>query len=177
MRIIAGTLGGRQFESPKSFKTHPMSDKIRGALFNILGDIEGLVVLDAFAGSGAIGFEAASRGAAAITVIDNDRTAQRVVAANIQSLGLAGRVSLIKASAGAWLQTNPRTRFDIVICDPPYNDLQPSLLKRLTSTVKDEGVFVLSWPTGVELPEFPGLTLVDTRQYGDASLTFYRRDT
>ena len=66
MRIIAGTLKGQQFQTPHSHKTHPMGDKIRGALFNVLGDIEGLSFLDAFSGSGALAFEAASRGAASV---------------------------------------------------------------------------------------------------------------
>ena len=72
MRIIAGYLGGRQFNSPRSNRTHPMSDKARGGLFNALGDISGLTVLDAFAGSGALSFEAISRGAESVIAVDID---------------------------------------------------------------------------------------------------------
>jgi 16S rRNA (guanine966-N2)-methyltransferase len=174
VRIIAGRLGGRQFDSPKSFKTHPMSDKIRGALFNMLGDIEGLSVLDAFAGSGALSFEAASRGAAPITAIDNDRAAQKIIAQNIAVLRLGREVRLISASANGWLETNPEARFDIVLCDPPYNDLQPNLLNRLAKRVNEHGVLVISWPGNTTPPELSGVELIDQRSYGDAQLLFYR---
>ncbi len=174
MRVIAGRLGGRQFDSPKSFKTHPMSDKIRGALFNMLGDIQGLTVLDAFAGSGALSFEAISRGAKTALAIDNDRAAQGVIAGNIRALRLNREIKLIAASANAWLQTNPDTLFDIVLCDPPYNDLQPNLLARLGTTVRPDGILALSWPGGQAPPELPDLQQIEQRSYGDASLIFYR---
>jgi 16S rRNA (guanine966-N2)-methyltransferase len=175
MRIIAGRLGGRQFDSPKSFKTHPMSDKARGALFNVLGDIEGLTVLDAFAGSGALGFEAISRGAALMVFIDNDRAAQKTIEQNIRVLGVAREVKLIKASANAWLETNQGIMFDIVLCDPPYSDLQPNLLQRLATRLAPEGVLVLSWPGDKATPEFAGLRLLDQKNYGDITLAFYGR--
>lgn len=175
MRIIAGRLGGRQFDSPKSFKTHPMSDKARGALFNVLGDIEGLTVLDAFAGSGALSFEAISRGAASAVAIDNDRAAQKVIADNVHALGLRGRVKLITASANAWLQTNEGAAFDLVLCDPPYSDLQLNLLQRLAVCVSNDGVFVLSWPGNNEPPKLEGLNQIEQRSYGDAQLIFYSR--
>ncbi|HET8669207.1 MAG TPA: RsmD family RNA methyltransferase [Candidatus Saccharimonadales bacterium] len=176
MRVIAGTLGGRQFDSPKSFKTHPMSDKARGGLFNILGDVEGLTFLDAFAGSGALSFEAVSRGATIAVAIDNDRFAQKVIANNIHALGLRGKVKLISASANAWLQTSsPDDMFDIVLCDPPYSDLQTSLIARLAERVKTRGLLVLSWPAGTERPLFEGLQQIEMRGYGDATLIFYRK--
>src|SRR4051812_43097697 len=100
MRIIAGTMGGRTFSSPHGHRTHPMSDKMRGALFNTLGDIGGLTILDAFAGSGALSFEAVSRGARHATAIDSDRSAQQTITENIRSLSLNKHVKLIKASAG-----------------------------------------------------------------------------
>ncbi|MEK7153440.1 MAG: 16S rRNA (guanine(966)-N(2))-methyltransferase RsmD [Patescibacteria group bacterium] len=175
MRIIAGRLGGRQFDSPKSFKTHPMSDKARGALFNVLGDIDGLTVLDAFAGSGALSFEAVSRGAASAVAIDSDRAAQKVVANNIHTLGLRGRVKLIAASANAWLQTsNPAELFDIVLCDPPYDDLQTNLLQRLEKRVRPGGILVLSWPGNADPIVFEGLQLLESKNYGDMTLAFYR---
>lgn len=174
MRIIAGSLGGRQFDSPKGFKTHPMSDKARGALFNVLGDIEGLTVLDAFAGSGALSFEAISRGAASAVAIDNDRAAQKVIANNVHELGLRDRVKLITASANAWLQTSPEeTTFDIVLCDPPYTDLQLNLLQRLTERVKPGGLVVLSWPGDKEVPDLNGLEVLERKNYGDITLAFY----
>lgn len=174
MRVIAGSLGGRTFDSPHSFKTHPMSDKIRGALFNILGDIEGLTVLDAFAGSGALSFEAVSRGAASVLAIDSDRSAQKVISANIKKLRLSTKIKLIQASANAWLQTNTSKTFDIVLCDPPYNDTQQNLIERLTQSVKPEGILVLSWPGDAAPPDLVSLKKVAHRTYGDAQLIFYR---
>lgn len=173
MRIIAGYLGGRTFDSPHGHRTHPMSDKIRGALFNALGDIEGLTVLDAFAGSGALCFEAVSRGAKQATAIEQDRLAQRTISENIRALGVASSVKLIKASANAWLQTSANAAFDIVILDPPYDDVQPNLIQRLTSTVSKDGILVISWPGEMEPPRFDSLEQIKRRTYGDAQLLFY----
>lgn len=174
MRVIAGSLGGRTFSSPRGHRTHPMSDKLRGALFNTLGDITGLDVLDAFAGSGALSFEAASRGARAVLAIDPDRSAQRTIRTNIRSLGLDEKVKLVGATANAWLSTTDQT-FDVVLCDPPYDDIQPALLERLAGRVKPDGLIILSLPpsAGLKLPAQYGL--LAEKNYGDATLTFYRR--
>lgn len=175
MRIVAGTLGGRNFDSPKGHRTHPMSEKVRGALFNALGDIEGLTVLDAFAGSGALAFEAISRGASRALVIETDRLAQRTITENIEILGLQGKVRLIKATANAWLTTG-QSSFDIVLLDPPYDDLQTGLLSKLAVCAKINGLAVLSLPpqADFELPP-AGFHLLSSKNYGDARLVFYRR--
>ncbi len=175
MRVIAGALGGRVFASPKGHRTHPMSDKVRGALFTVLGELDGLTVLDAFAGSGALSFEAVSRGAKAVVAIEIDRLAQKTIAENIQKLGVHGTVKLVKASNAAWLQTAERIAFDVVICDPPYDDLQPEQLAKLTKTVKTDGIFVLSWPGAQDPPYFDGLVQITRKEYGDAQLVFYQK--
>lgn len=175
MRIIAGTLGGRTFNSPHTDRTHPMSDKIRGALFNMLGDLSDLSVLDAFSGTGALSFEAISRGARSALAIESDRLAQRTIAENIEALDLDQAVKLVKAPANAWLQTNDRQQFDVVLLDPPYDDLQEALLQRLAATVKPGGVLVISWPGGQPTPQFEHFTVIKERAYGDAQLIFYRR--
>jgi 16S rRNA (guanine966-N2)-methyltransferase len=175
MRVIAGRLGGRQFDSPHSHRTHPMSDKMRGAMFNILGDIDGLTVLDPFGGSGALSFEAVSRGAKESLIIENDKPAQRVIAENIKALGLA-TVKLVKAGAGPWLETNSDARFDLVLCDPPYDDLQHNLLRRLAGSVASGGLFVLSYPADGAEPELPNLAVIKQQAYGDAQLIFYRAE-
>src|SRR5580704_8750565 len=102
MRVIAGYLGGRSFNSPGGHRTHPMSDKVRGAIFGVLGDIKGLTVLDAFAGSGALAIEAISRGAKSAVAIEVDKRAHAIIVENIQALGLEARVKAIRAFAGAW---------------------------------------------------------------------------
>lgn len=175
MRIIAGTLGGRNFDSPGSFKTHPMSDRVRGALFNVLGDIEGLTVLDAFGGSGALSFEAISRGAKRALVIESDRAAQKTIASNIQELDVGDKVKLIQATANAWFATSTADTFDLVLCDPPYNDLQLALIKRLTGRVVPQGLLVLSWPGANNPPQLLKLQLISQKNYGDAQLAFYRK--
>lgn len=174
MRIIAGSLGGRLFDSPGTHKTHPMSDKLRGALFNILGDISGLNALDPFGGSGALSFEAISRGAAHVTVLDDDKTAQKTIASNIAALQLPSSIHLVRAHAGAWLRTNPDTTFDLVLCDPPYDNLQPKLLEALGLRVAGEGTLVLSYPADMPAPELPNLVNIEQRSYGDAQLVFYK---
>jgi 16S rRNA (guanine966-N2)-methyltransferase len=175
MRVISGDLGGRQFEAPKGFKTHPMGDRPRGALFNMLGDISGLTVLDPFAGSGALSFEAISRGAISVVAIEQDNTAQQVIKSNLINLGLDGKIKLIQANSGSWLQNNQGVQFDLVLCDPPYNDPQPNLIKRLSQVVKPGGILVLSWPAEHDLPELNGLKLLDHRRYANLTLAFYRQ--
>lgn len=176
MRVIAGALGGRVFDSPGTVRTHPMSDKARGALFNMLGDIEGLRILDAFAGTGALCFEAASRGAASALAIENDRTAQKTITRNIAVLGVGDTVKLVAVSANAWLKTSsPEEVFDILLCDPPYEDLQLDLVRRLGVQVAPGGLLVLSLPTSVEAPLFEGFEQARMRSYGDMQLVFYRK--
>jgi len=175
MRIIAGKLGGRLFEAPHGHRTHPMGDKVRGALFNILGDIEGLTVLDPFAGSGALSFEAISRGADTATAIEADRSAQTTIMLNIASLQLKNRVKPIKATAQAWLNTYDGPGFDIVLLDPPYDDLQEKTLPKLAALCKPDGVVALSWPAehATDPPQFQNMSIVVQRDYASAQLIFY----
>jgi 16S rRNA (guanine966-N2)-methyltransferase len=175
MRIIAGKLGGRLFASPKSAKTHPMSDKVRGALFNALGDLAGLSVLDPFAGSGALSFEAISRGAKTAVAIESDKTAQKIITENIRTLGLRNSIQQVSANTGAWIRTSPAATFDIILNDPPYDDLQPNLLIQLTEKIKSGGLFVLSWPGREPIPTYNDFTIAAQHNYGDAQLVFYRR--
>lgn len=175
MRVISGRLGGRLFDSPHTHRTHPMSDKARGALFNILGDIEGMHVFDPFAGTGALSFEAVSRGAATSIAVESDRPAQKIIEQNIRVLGLENEVKLVKASSNAWLSTNYDEQFDLVLCDPPHDDLQLNLLARLAQRVVPDGLLVLSWPGNVDVPEFDRFEKVEQRSYGDMQLAFYRR--
>ena len=152
-----------------------MSEKARGALFNSLGDIDGLTVLDAFAGSGALAFEALSRGAKQAVLIERDRLAQRAIAENIATLDLPG-AQLVKASANAWLQTTATT-FDLVLLDPPYDDLQSELLTKLATRTTPGGLTVISMPPTSTLDLGAAYQVVADHEYGDARLVFYRRIT
>ena len=175
MRIIAGSLKGRQFYEPHSRGTHPMSEKVRGALFNALGDIEGLTILDAFAGSGALSLEAASRGAASIIAIEKDGSSHSVIDRNIKELEVGSAVRAVRANAGGWSIHNMEKKFDIVILAPPYDKLQHELLDTLAKRhIKKGGLLVLDWPGKQSAPEFEGLSKVADKNYGDAQLVFYR---
>jgi 16S rRNA (guanine966-N2)-methyltransferase len=175
MRVIAGRLGGRNFDSPKTNRTHPMSDKIRGALFNALGDLGGLTVLDAFAGSGACSIEAASRGASEVLAIDIDPEAIKTVAANVRALDLEDTITVRRKKISGWSRNNQDKQFSIVIADPPYHDIRPDVLERLSVHVPEGGLLVLSWPGSEAVREFPGLEVILHKTYGDAQLVFYRR--
>lgn len=175
MRVIAGYLGGRTFASPRGHRTHPMSDKMRGAIFGVLGDIKGLNVLDAFAGSGALSFEAISRGAKTAVVIEVDKSAHAVIKDNIKSLGLEGRVKAVRAFAGAWSTRNQAQLFDLVFLDPPWDDLPYRDIDKLPRHLAPGGVLVLSWPGKIKPPKFEGFEGVQDKQYGDGQLVFYRK--
>jgi|SRR5579862_4578211 len=176
MRIIAGHLKGRTIHEPHGRHTHPMSEKVRGALFNILGDISGLSLLDAFTGSGALSFEAVSRGAAHVVAIDKDRSAHSVLERNLDELDLRVQIHPVRANTGGWSLHNAEKKFDIVLLDPPYDDLQLPLLQRLVKRhVKPGGLAVLSYPGKQAAPEFDAAKTVETKNYGDSQLVFYRK--
>jgi 16S rRNA (guanine(966)-N(2))-methyltransferase RsmD len=174
MRIISGTLGGRNFNSPGGNRTHPMSDKVRGALFNILGDIGGLSVLDPFAGTGAVSFEAISRGAVSAVMVECDKKAQRTLEENIELLNVSSQVELFKGYAKAWSNRNQSRYFDIIVCDPPYDDLDFLILDKIARHLKTDGIYVLSWPGKYEIPKIHGTTQMSSKSYGDAQLGFFK---
>lgn len=175
MRIIAGSLGGRRFFAPNGHSTHPMSEKARGALFNMLGDLTGLTVLDAFAGSGALSYESISRGAASVLAIELDKTAQATIIRNLHELNLQDRIDLIHGNCAAWSSRNKDKQYDIVICDPPYDRIQIGTIEKLAVHVKNGGLLVLSWPRHLSTEQLKGLTILKVGGYGDAQLVFYRK--
>lgn len=174
VRLISGEFGGRYLEAPDTTRTHPMSERIRGSLFNILGEIDGKSVLDAFAGTGSIGFEALSRGAKSAVFIERDRVAQKVLAENIAKLGVQEKAKLIKSSVAAWDETSAQDKFDLIFADPPYHDVQFSTVSRLFTHLNPNGLMVLSHPGRESVPTVNGVVVVDNRSYGDAALAFYR---
>ncbi|MDB5177755.1 MAG: putative Methyltransferase [Candidatus Saccharibacteria bacterium] len=154
-----------------------MGERIRNALFNSIGtEIEGATVLDAFAGTGAIGLEALSRGAEHSTFIEKDRVAQQVLAKNIANLHQEDQSIIIRTSVNSWLETPSPPLFNIIFVDPPYHDPQFSTVSKLFDLLHPNGLMVLSHPGRGEAPTKLGIVVVDNRSYGNASLTFYRRD-
>ena len=177
VRIISGEFGGRKIEAPDNSRTQPMGERIRNALFNSIGgDIRSADVLDVFAGTGAVGLEALSRGARHVTFIEKDRVAQKILAKNITTLGAEDRTAIIRATASNWLENNEDKRYDFIFADPPYYDPQLSTAARFLGLLKPGGYMILSHPgRGEELTK-AGVVVVDNRSYGNAFLTFYRRE-
>lgn len=178
VRLIAGTHGGRKIATPDTVRTHPMGERVRNAMFNSLsGAIEGARVLDVFAGSGSVGLEALSRGAAHATFIEKDRVAQNVIAENIALLREEPRAKLVRATAANWLETTEAdAEFDLIFADPPYQQPQFSTVARLFGLLKPGGTMVLSHQGKGEVPSEAGIVVVDNRSYGGANLTIYRRE-
>jgi 16S rRNA (guanine966-N2)-methyltransferase len=177
MRIIGGDLAGRQFQAPKGHQTHPMSDKMRGAIFNALGDISGLTVLDAFSGSGALAIEAVSRGASGADAVDSDNNAVHVIRKNVAALDLKTRIKIVQAKISSWLKTNESAEYDLILCDPPYDNLQQDVISQLATLLRTDRIFVLSWPGSQPLPVIDSARLVSQKEYNDSQLAFYRKNS
>ena len=177
IRVIAGEFGGRKLEAPDTSRTHPMGERIRNALFNkIASELPDAEVLDVFAGTGAVGIEALSRGAKSAVFIERDRIAQKVITNNIESLNIEDRAKLVRTSVANWLDTAEPQLFDVIFVDPPYHDTQFSTVTKLFGLLKPGALMVLSHPGRSESPTKAGVVVVDNRSYGDAVLTFYRRE-
>jgi 16S rRNA (guanine966-N2)-methyltransferase len=174
LRVIAGLYGGRNIKAPDTDATHPMSERVRNALFNVVGDeVKEAHILDVFSGSGAVGIEAISRGASHVTFIDRDRQAIEALNANLELL-LITQATVVHSPLEAWVDTCQQT-FDIIFIDPPYDNMQLSTAFRVIKLLKPNGLMVLSYPGRGEAPTGTnGVVVVDNRSYGTAALTFYR---
>lgn len=172
MRVIGGKLGGRQLLAPKGWKVRPTPERVREAIFSALGDISGLRVADLYCGTGALGIEALSRGAASAVLIDRDT---RPAAGNVHNLGLADRARLVRAEAAEWLASAGES-FDLVFADPPYRfdpDLAAALNRNLPGTLAAGGRVILECEARRPL-ELPALQPVRERRYGRTLVTFFR---
>ena len=181
-RVISGQYGGRSLGAPgNNQRTHPMSERVRNALFNSIGDeIQDAQVLDAFAGTGSLGIEALSRGAAHATFVERDRVAQRVILENLETLDIGAEQSkLIRSPVSGWLDSRKdEALYDIIFVDPPYHDLQLSTVSKLFGLLKPDALMVLSHTGRSEVPiRSNEIVVVDNRSYGTAHLTFFRRES
>ncbi|MGH2971932.1 MAG: 16S rRNA (guanine(966)-N(2))-methyltransferase RsmD [Gaiellaceae bacterium] len=173
MRIIAGSHRGHTIHAPSGQDTRPTSDRVRENIFNILGPVEGATVLDLYAGSGAMGLEALSRGAAQVVFVDDDRDAVRAIEGNLDRLSL--RATVLCRDAIAVLASEKR-KYDLVLVDPPYDmytDIQPQLARYLPAVLGEDGVVVLETDVRVQ-PDLP-LHERTSRKYGKARVTVYGR--
>jgi 16S rRNA (guanine966-N2)-methyltransferase len=176
VRVVAGTYGGRRIEAPRR-ATRPTADRVREALFSMLGTVAELDVLDLFAGSGALGIEALSRGAASATFVDSDSAALRAVRSNLETLGIED-AHVVRSDAIAFLRNAARRelRWDLVLCDPPYR-LAHRLgepLSRLLRGVLGPGAYVVC-ESSVRQPLELDLALLKERRYGDTRIAVYSR--
>ena len=176
MRIISGKFGGRTIQAPDgNGLTHPMSERVRGSLFNIINSqLSDADILDVFAGTGSLGLESLSRGAKSAMFVERDRLASKILAENISTLKVGSIAIAVQIGVSTWIDKNSDKKFDFIFADPPYNDMQFSVISRLGGLLKPNGVMVLSHPTKTEIPPFDGLTVTDSRNYGTANLTFYQ---
>lgn len=177
MKVSTGYLKGHHFKSPPGFATHPISERVKMALFNMLGDINGLTVFDPFGGSGAISIEAISLGAKSSVCLDRDFKAFKTIQQNVKDLGLEDKIKVTQANAAVWSEKNLDKQFDLVICEPPFNDLQPKVVDKMVKHLKQKGLMVLSHPGSGSAPTVNGVVVVDNRLYGDAALAFYRLES
>jgi 16S rRNA (guanine966-N2)-methyltransferase len=175
MRIIAGIAKGRQLTVP-SEGTRPMTGRAKESVFSILAArLKGADVLDLYAGSGALGLEALSRGAASAVFVEQDRAAVRIIDTNIESVGLGGTVT---RGSLPGIMASVNGSFDLVFVDPPYADTDSSvtdILDAMDEVLADDGIIVVHRRarSGVEIPDF--LTCSDERRYGDAVVTLLER--
>jgi 16S rRNA (guanine966-N2)-methyltransferase len=170
MRVVSGTARGRPLQAPPGRSTRPTSDRVREAVFNALGSlgaVEGASVLDLFAGSGALGIEALSRGAAQATFVDSDRRAVEVVRANLEATGLAGRATVVRGDALGHLAG--AAPVDLALLDPPYAfDGWEALLAALPA------VLVVA-ESDREIPVGERWEVLRARRYGGTVVTLLRR--
>jgi len=172
VRIIAGTHRGHRIAAPRGRETRPTSDRVRENAFNLIGPVDDADVLDLFAGSGAMGLEALSRGAATATFVESDRDACRTINANLDKLRLRGAVlcsDVVRTVSGE------RRTYDLVLCDPPYDFDHARLAPHLARLVSEDGVLVYESSGREDPPEVPGLAQRTSRKYGTARLTLFEQ--
>lgn len=179
MRILAGELRGRPLAQPKTRATRPLSDKVRAALFDVTGSPAGLSVLDAYAGSGAAGFEALSRGAVLVDAIEANARVARTIQENAAALDLDWGFVLHQMTVASWLasppQTPPSPRYGLIIADPPYAQLETDILERLAIFLIPGGVLAVSHSSKLPSPQLESASFVKQKSYGDTALSFYQR--
>ena len=177
MRIIAGSRKGHTIAAPKGLATRPTGDRVREAAFNLIGPVEDALVLDVFAGSGAMGLEALSRGARRCVFVESDRSACRTIEANLAKLRLTGAiVHCLDAFLVLRQERAAARRYDLVLCDPPYGEwprLEERLAEALAAVLADDGLLLVETDARTE-PRLP-LDPVTSRRYGSARLTLFTR--
>jgi 16S rRNA (guanine(966)-N(2))-methyltransferase RsmD len=178
MRIIAGERKGHTIFAPKGLETRPTSDRVRENVFNIVAPwVEGARVLDLYAGSGAMGLEALSRGAASAVFVEAEPEAIRAIERNLDKLRLTGaRVARLDAITGLAQEAASGRKYDLVLADPPYSMTDYDALARyLPLVLSEDGLVVLESSAKTE-PELAGLAVQSTRKYGSTRVTVFEHE-
>ena len=173
MRIIAGSRKGARIVAPKGRDTRPTADRVREAAFNLIGPVDGTTVLDLFAGSGAMGLEALSRGAERVVFVESDRDACRAINANLDKLKLTG--AIVRCDDAKRFLATERAGYDLVLVDPPYGEfeaLRPTLARYLPPLLAEDALVVVETAARDPEPELP-LHLRTSRRYGAARITLF----
>lgn len=179
MRVITGTARGVPLRAPKGMDTRPTMDQVKEGVFSAIQfEVEGRRVLDLFAGSGQLGIEALSRGAAHCTFVDKGREPVAVVKENLKKTRLEERAAVVQADYSSYLK-NCRERFDLVLLDPPYAEIFLETALKIISEIDiltNGGIIVCERPFDKTLDcEFPGLVRYRDYRYGKAAVTIFRR--
>ncbi len=177
MRVVAGRLGGRRLQSPKGRATRPTSDRVKEALFSMLGGLDGVIALDLFAGTGALGIEALSRGAERAVFVEHDRAAIAAIRANLASLGLDGSQAELRVGDARGALRAAREAgetYDLVFVDPPYDHVREwaSELVELLPAVLAPGARVVVESDRRAPAELP-LAVAQSKRYGDTTITIH----
>jgi 16S rRNA (guanine(966)-N(2))-methyltransferase RsmD len=181
MRVIAGALGGRRLLAPRGRGTRPTSDRVREALFSALADVSGAAVVDLYAGTGALGIEALSRGAARAVFVERDRAALTALRDNVRALDLESRCAVLALPVErALAEVARRGPYQLVLVDPPYDEVAAAV--QLVGELVARGAMdaaarvVVEHASRDEPPLHPALALEDSRRYGDTAVSRYRAD-
>jgi 16S rRNA (guanine966-N2)-methyltransferase len=178
MRVIAGSRKGHKLAAPRGLDTRPTSDRVRENIFNLVGPVDGARVLDLFAGSGALGIEALSRGAASSVFVEHDPDALRTIEQNLDRLRLTGarvvRGDVLRTIAQ---EVTAGSKYDLVLVDPPYGmhtEIQPRLARHLPSLLAADGLLVVE--TDVRTEPYLPLPVRTSRKYGQTRVTLYEAE-
>jgi 16S rRNA (guanine966-N2)-methyltransferase len=181
LRVIAGAAKGRKLKMPPGEGTRPVMDRVKEAVFNILGeDVIEATFLDLFAGSGSVGIEALSRGAARATFVENNAVAVRTIQANLTTTGLMPQARVVRSDVFIYLHNDPREGFDCIYIAPPqYHSLWAKTLQALDERpgwVNPDGTAIVQIDPH-EFSELPlqHFALADRRKYGNTLMCFYER--
>ncbi len=177
MRITGGELRGQEISFPKSDKTRPLTDRGRSGLFSALGDVSDLKMIDAYAGSGAVGLDAISRGVKHVIGIEKYYAIAQNLSKNIQKLQCKDKYSLEQMTVEKWARVNTEKHgdFDLIFAGPPFEQLSVSELNLLVPYLRKGGMLVVEHYKKLPISELTGAVHLDNRQFGESVLSFYRK--